>query len=70
MMVSSSLPKTPSFRLDGRSALITGAGRGIGRAAAVALAEAGADVTLSARSKDEIEALANEIQAAGGRLEL
>jgi NAD(P)-dependent dehydrogenase (short-subunit alcohol dehydrogenase family) len=60
------LPKTPSFRLDGRSALITGAGRGIGRAAAIALAEAGAVVTLSARSSDEIEALAGEIQAAGG----
>ena len=38
----SALPKTPSFRLDGRRALITGAGRGIGLACAAALAEAGA----------------------------
>ncbi|MGE3868407.1 MAG: 3-oxoacyl-ACP reductase, partial [Pseudorhodoplanes sp.] len=38
------LPKTPSFRLDGKRALVTGAGRGIGLAAGAALAEAGADV--------------------------
>ncbi len=36
------LPKTPSFRLDGKRALVTGAGRGIGLAGAAALAEAGA----------------------------
>ena len=41
----------PSQRLDGRHAIVTGAGRGIGRAAALALAEAGADVTLFARSE-------------------
>lgn len=62
-------PKTPSFRLDGRRALVTGAGRGIGLAMAVALAEAGAHVTLAARSKDEIEAGAAEIVAAGGQAE-
>lgn len=55
------LPRTPSFRLDGRRALVTGAGRGIGLAAAAALAEAGATVTLVARSSDEIEAVAAEI---------
>jgi NAD(P)-dependent dehydrogenase (short-subunit alcohol dehydrogenase family) len=49
------LPKTPSFRLDGRRALVTGAGRGIGLALAAALAEAGAHVTLVARTAAEIE---------------
>jgi NAD(P)-dependent dehydrogenase (short-subunit alcohol dehydrogenase family) len=57
------LPKTPSFRLDGRRAVVTGAGRGIGLAAAAALAEAGADVTLAARTESEVEAAA---QAMGG----
>jgi NAD(P)-dependent dehydrogenase (short-subunit alcohol dehydrogenase family) len=52
------LPKTPPFRLDGRRAIVTGAGRGIGLAAAAALAEAGADVTLIARTASEIEAAA------------
>ena len=48
------LPKTPAFRLDGRRALVTGAGRGIGLALAAALAEAGAGVTLVARTAGEI----------------
>lgn len=60
------LPSTPSFRLDGRRALVTGAGRGIGLAAAAALAEAGAAVTLVARSSDEIEAAAEAIRERGG----
>ena len=60
------LPKTPSFRLDGRRALITGAGRGIGLALAAGLSEAGAAVTLVARSAAEIEAGAEAIRAAGG----
>src|SRR5688572_23089187 len=60
------LPRTPSFRLDGRRALVTGAGRGIGLALAAALAQAGADVTLAARSGEEIEAGASAIQWAGG----
>ncbi|TDH64113.1 SDR family oxidoreductase [Dankookia rubra] len=60
------LPETPSFRLDGRRALVTGAGRGIGLAAAVALAGAGAAVTLVARSGHEIEAAAAAIAEAGG----
>jgi NAD(P)-dependent dehydrogenase (short-subunit alcohol dehydrogenase family) len=54
-------PVMPSFRLDGRRALVTGAGRGIGLAAAAALAEAGAKVTLVARTASEIEAAASEI---------
>jgi NAD(P)-dependent dehydrogenase (short-subunit alcohol dehydrogenase family) len=58
------LPATPSFRLDGRRALVTGAGRGIGLAAAAALAEAGARVTLVARTGIEIEAAAAEIGSA------
>ncbi len=61
------LPKTPSFRLDGRRALATGAGRGIGLAASAALAEAGAEVTLAARTGSEIEAAAAAIRAAGGQ---
>jgi NAD(P)-dependent dehydrogenase (short-subunit alcohol dehydrogenase family) len=60
------LPTTPSLRLDGRRALVTGAGRGIGLAAAAALAQAGAEVTLVARTATEIEAAAAEIVAAGG----
>ena len=62
----SALPRTPSFRLDGRRAIVTGASRGIGLASAVALAEAGAEVTLVARSHDELEARAAEIRAAFG----
>ena len=51
-----------NFRLDGRKAFITGAGRGIGRACAVALAEAGAEVWLAARTRAEVEAAAGEIR--------
>jgi NAD(P)-dependent dehydrogenase (short-subunit alcohol dehydrogenase family) len=54
-------PITPSFRLDGRRAVVTGSGRGIGLAAAAALAEAGAMVTLLARTASEIEAAAAEL---------
>jgi NAD(P)-dependent dehydrogenase (short-subunit alcohol dehydrogenase family) len=61
------LPATPSLRLDGKSALVTGAGRGIGLALAAALAQAGADVTLAARSGNEIEAAAARIVGAGGK---
>ena len=45
-------PKLPSFRLDGKNALITGAGRGIGMGASIALAESGANVTLVSRTEN------------------
>lgn len=63
------LPRTPSFRLDGRRALVVGAGRGLGLAAAAALAQAGAAVTLVARTSAEIEAVAEAIRAEGGQAE-
>jgi NAD(P)-dependent dehydrogenase (short-subunit alcohol dehydrogenase family) len=63
------LPRGPGFRLDGKRALVSGAGRGIGLAAAAALAEAGAVVTLLARSAGEIGAAAEAIRAAGGQAE-
>jgi NAD(P)-dependent dehydrogenase (short-subunit alcohol dehydrogenase family) len=61
------LAKTPSFRLDGKRALVTGGGRGIGLAAASALARAGAEVTLVARTQSEIEAAARAIVARGDK---
>lgn len=64
-----SLAKSPSFRLDGRRALVTGGGRGIGLAAASALAQAGAHVTLAARTVAEIEAAASAIRARGEKAE-
>jgi len=59
------LPRTPSFSLDGRRALVAGASSGIGAACAVALAEAGARVTLAARRHDLLAALATEMAAGG-----
>src|SRR4051812_44725689 len=51
--------------LKGRRALVTGAGRGIGRTIALALAEAGADVAVTARTRSEIEQVAADIKALG-----
>jgi NAD(P)-dependent dehydrogenase (short-subunit alcohol dehydrogenase family) len=61
------LAAAPSFRLDGKRALVTGGGRGIGLAAASALAQAGAEVTLVARTRAEIEAAAQAIVARGDK---
>ena len=55
------------FRVTGRVAVVTGAGRGIGAATAVALAQAGADVVISARTGDQLAAVAREVEAAGRR---
>ncbi|GAA4639463.1 SDR family oxidoreductase [Actinoallomurus vinaceus] len=55
------------FRLTDRAAIVTGAGRGIGAATAVALAQAGADVLISARSEDQLREVAREIEDAGRR---
>ena len=55
-----------AFRLDGKLALVTGAGRGIGRAIALALAEAGAELVLLSRTERELVAVAGEIRAQGG----
>src|SRR5437762_5777906 len=56
-----------AFRLDGKIALVTGSGRGIGRAIALALATAGAEVILNSRTPAELDAVAGEIAAEGGR---
>lgn len=55
------------FRLDGQAAIVTGAGRGIGAATAVALAEAGADVLVAARSEEQLRQVADRVEAAGRR---
>ncbi len=57
-------------RLDNRAALITGASRGIGRAAALKLADEGAHVIATARSKAALEELDDEVTAAGGEITL
>jgi 7-alpha-hydroxysteroid dehydrogenase len=55
------------FRITGQAAVVTGAGRGIGAATAVALAQAGADVLISARTEAELAKVAREIEEAGRR---
>lgn len=55
------------FQLTDRVAIVTGAGRGIGRASAVALAQAGADVVISSRTEEQLHEVAEEVAAAGRR---
>ena len=56
-----------SFRLDGKTALVTGAGRGIGRAVVLALASAGAEVVLVSRTHSQLDEVAQEIGSRGGK---
>lgn len=63
------LPKTPSFRLDGKRALVTGASSGIGQACAIALGEAGAHVVASARRADKLAETVAAITSSGGSAE-
>ena len=55
------------FRVDGRVAIVTGAGRGIGAGCALALAEAGADVVVASRTEEQLRRVAKEIEAMGRR---
>jgi NAD(P)-dependent dehydrogenase (short-subunit alcohol dehydrogenase family) len=59
--------KLPSFRLDGKIALVTGAGRGLGAGIAAGFAEAGADVVLLGRTREHLEETFGQIRKAGGR---
>ncbi|MDX2041116.1 MAG: glucose 1-dehydrogenase [Acidobacteriota bacterium] len=66
-MLSDSEFQMPSFRLDGRVALVTGGGRGLGVGMAQALAHAGADIALAARTESELENAAELVRAIGSR---
>ena len=55
------------FRLDDRVAVITGAGRGLGAAIALAFAEAGADVVISSRTESELDEVAQQVRGLGRR---
>ncbi|MEV7394687.1 MULTISPECIES: SDR family oxidoreductase [unclassified Streptomyces] len=59
---------TSDLRLDGKTVWVTGAGKGLGRAMAVALSQAGATLAVTARTADDLERLAAELAAHGGKV--
>ncbi len=61
------LPRMPSFRLDGKRALVAGGSRGIGLACAAALADAGADVAIAARDQQRVAEVVEALRANGCR---
>ena len=63
-------PKTPSFNLSGKRALITGASSGIGLGCAIAFAEKGAEVTLTSRNSEALSEVSDYIKAQGWRSEI
>ena len=63
--MTSNTSGTSQFSLTGQVAIVTGAGKGIGRACALALARAGADVALAARTQADLDAVAAEVRALG-----
>lgn len=62
--------RMPSFRLDGRVALVTGGSRGLGLGMALALAHSGADLAIAARNQEELAAAGEMIRATGSRIHL
>ena len=59
-----------AFRLDGKTALVTGAGRGIGRAVALALATAGAELILVSRTRSQLDEVGREITSRGSKAQV
>jgi len=66
-MTSSTIPQRPMFSLEGKAVVVTGGGRGIGRGISLAMAQAGADVVLTGRTPETLEAVAGQIRAMGRR---
>ena len=64
------MAEVSAFRLDGKTALVTGAGRGIGRATALALAGAGAELILVSRTRSQLEEVRREIASTGGKAQV
>ena len=58
---------TDAFRLDGKVAVVTGGGKGIGRGIALCLAQAGADVVVASRTNSDVQSVADEVRALGRR---